>query len=236
MSDAIATLRELHRLRRHIAGLQEEIKRVPLRIKAQQAKLARQEEELKTAHDALNHVKVNVRQTEGTLKQTHQQIKKWEDQLRLISSKKEYDALQHEIADARKKCGELEDAILEGMTQTEEKTIRIPELEKTLKTGKEELAQFETTSKERVATLAEELQRTQAQLKEVEATLPADLRPQYERLVASRGEDALALARNNTCSACHSGLTEQQRNDLLSGRLVLCKACGRIVYLADEAL
>ncbi len=236
MAGAIGILRELHRLRRHIAGLQEEINRVPLRIKAQQAKLARQEDELKAAHDTLMHVKTTVRQNEGTLKQTHQQIKKYEEQLRLISSKKEYDALQHEIASEKKKCGELEDAILEGMTNSEEQSARIPELEKALKAGKDELARFEKASQERVATLGEELRRTQAQLKEVEATLPEDVRPTYERLVAAKGEDALSLARDGTCSACYSALTEQQRNDLAAGRLVTCKSCGRIVYLADEAL
>jgi predicted nucleic acid-binding Zn-ribbon protein len=236
MAGAIAILRELHRLRRHIAGLQEEISRVPLRIKAQQAKLARQDEELKAAQDALKHVKVDILQNESALKQTHQQIKKYEEQLRLITSKKEYDALQHEIADARKKCGSIEDTVLEGMTKSEEQSARIPELEKALKSGRDELARFETTSKERLMTLGEELKKAQAQLKEVEATLPGDIRPQYERLVAAKGEDALSLARNNTCSACHSALTEQQRNDLMAGRLVLCKSCGRIVYLADEAL
>jgi predicted nucleic acid-binding Zn-ribbon protein len=236
MAGAIATLRELHRLRRHIKGLQEEIDRVPLKIRAYNAKLTRQDDEVKAAHDAFKHLKVTIHEKEVTLKQTHQQIKKWEEQLRTISSKKEYDALNHEIAGARKTCGELEDAILEGMTQLEEQAAHIPELEKALKAGKDELGRFETTSKERVVVLGAELQQTQAQLKQVEETLPPDLRPTYDRQVASRGEDALSLARNNTCSACHSALTEQQRNDLLSGRLVLCKSCGRIVYLADEAL
>src|SRR5262249_16906597 len=123
-----------------------------------------------------------------------------------------------------------------GMTQSEEQGARIPQMEKTLKAGREEAARFETASKERVATLTDELKRTQAQLKEVEATLPDTIRKDYERLVAAKGEDALSRVKNNTCSACHSALTEQQRNDLLSGRLVLCKSCGRIVYLADEAI
>lgn len=236
MTGAIGTLRELHRLRRHIKGLQEEIDRVPRQTKAQQVKIARQEDELKTAHDALKHVKLTILTNEGALKQAHQQIAKFEGQIDLIQSKKENDALQHEIAHVRKQCGELEDAILEAMGKAEEEGTRIPVLEKALKEAKEELARFETTSRERVAALGEELLRTQAQLKEVEATLPEDVRPQYERLVGSRGEDALSLARNRTCSACHTGLTEQQHNDLLSGRLVICKACGRIVYLADEAL
>jgi predicted nucleic acid-binding Zn-ribbon protein len=236
MAGAIGILRELHRLRRHSASLQEEINRVPLRIRAQQTRLARQEDDLKAAHDVLNHVKVTIRQNEGALKQTHQQIKKYEEQLRLISSKKEYDALQHEIAGEKKKCGELEDAILEGMTTSEEQAARMPELEKALKAGKDELARFETSSRERVAALSEELRRTQAQLKEVEETLPPDVRPTYERLVAVKGEDALSLGKNGTCSACYSALTEQQRNDLAAGRLVTCKSCGRIVYLADEGL
>jgi predicted nucleic acid-binding Zn-ribbon protein len=236
MSGAIGTLRELHRLRRHIKGLREEIERIPRQGRAQQAKIARQEEEVKAAHDSLNHVKVTIRQNEGALKQRHQQIAKYEGQLRDITSKKEYDALQHEIANERKQCGELEDTILTDMTKSEEETARIPELEKALATAREELARFETASKERAASLTEELRRTEAQLKEVEMTLPGDVRPHYERLVAAMGEDALSLAKNKTCSACYTALTQQQHNDLLAGRLVTCKSCGRIIYLADEAL
>ena len=72
----------------------------------------------------------------------------------------------------RRSAASLEDAILEGMTKAEEQAARIPELEKALKAGKDELARFETTSKERVVTMTEELRRTQGQLKEVETTLP----------------------------------------------------------------
>jgi len=236
MANAIGILRELHRLRRHIKGLQEEIERVPRQIKAQQARIARQEEEVKAAHDSLMHLRTTIRQNEGTLKQTHQQIAKFESQIDLIQSKKENDALQHEIAHCRKQCAELEDVILEGMGKAEEEAARIPQLEQALKSARDELSRFESTSKERVASLTEELKKTQGQLKEVEGTLPDDVRPTYERLVSAKGEDALSLAKSGTCSACYSSLTQQQMNDLMAGRLVTCKACGRIVYLADEAL
>jgi predicted nucleic acid-binding Zn-ribbon protein len=234
MAGAIGILRELHRLRRHIAGLQEEINRLPVRLKAQQGKLTRQEEDLKVARDALQHIKVGIHQNEVSLKEANQHITKLEGQP--VSNKKEYDALRNEVAAERKKCGTIEDAILECMAVAEEQSARIPELEKSLKAGKDELDRFEVTAKERVAGLTDELRKTQAQLKEVEATLPDGIRKDYERLVASRGEDALSLAKKGTCSACYSALTEQQRNDLAAGRLVLCKSCGRIVYLADEAL
>ncbi|HEX5273622.1 MAG TPA: C4-type zinc ribbon domain-containing protein [Gemmataceae bacterium] len=234
MAGAIGILRELHRLRRHIASLQEEMNRTPLRIKAQASRLTRQEEDLKAARDALQHVKVGIKENEVSLKEAHQHIAKLEAQP--VNNKKEYDALRNEVANERKKCGEIEQAILEGMIASDEQSARIPEVEKALKAGKDELARFEAAAKERLATLTQELQQTQAQLREVETTLPEHVRKDYNRLVAAMGEEALSLAKNNTCSACYSALTAQQQNDLAAGRLVLCKSCGRIVYLADEAI
>lgn len=235
MASAIAVLRELHRLRRHMKNLQEEIQRAPRLLKAKQTALARQEDDLKSNHDKLNELKVLVRKHEGALKQEHQQIARWEGQLREISSKKEYDALQHEIGDARKRCAALEDQILETMSQADDQTTRIPELEKGLKKTREEQAQFEKTSQERVVTLEAEYLRAQGQIKEVEQQLPQNFRELYDRLVSARGDDALSMALDRTCSTCNTGLTAQQTNDLLAGRLVQCKACGRIVYVAEDS-
>jgi predicted nucleic acid-binding Zn-ribbon protein len=127
----------------------------------------------------------------------------------------------------------LEDVILDTMGQAEEQEARIPELDQALKQTREDNTRFETSSQQRLVMLAEELQKTQAALKEFEATLPADIKPEYERLVASRGEDAMSLVQDRTCSACYTSLTPQNYNDLLAGRLVLCKVCGRIVYLGE---
>jgi predicted nucleic acid-binding Zn-ribbon protein len=234
MAAAIAILHELHRLRRHIKGLQEEIERAPRLLKARQAALARQEEELKVAQDKLSKTKVTVRQRESALKEANQQVKKFEAQLREISSKKEYDTLQHEIAMARQRASGLEDEVLEAMFQVDEQTAGLPEQEKNLNQAREELVRFETTSQERVRVLTEELRKTEAALKEVENTMPESMKPEYDRLVAARGEDAMSLVQDRTCSACYTALTQQNYNDLLMGRLVQCKSCGRILYLVEE--
>jgi predicted nucleic acid-binding Zn-ribbon protein len=232
---AIAILRELHRLRRHIKGLQDEIDRAPRQIKAQLAKVSRQEEELKVVHDDVNKVKLTIRQNEAALKELQQQIGRWQQQMKEITSKKEYDALLHEIAGARMKSSELEDAILEGMTKADDEAARIPEQEKALKQAQIDVATFDQTSKERVTTLRRELEQTQGQVREVEEQLPPDFRMHYDRMVSAKGEDALSLVKDRSCQSCHTALTAQNFNDLRSGRLVTCKSCGRIVYLADEA-
>jgi predicted nucleic acid-binding Zn-ribbon protein len=233
MSGPGVILRELHRLRRFARDLQTKIDQGPRALQVQQARAARQEELLRQAQDGLKHLKVTMHEKEVSHKSTLQQISKYERQQNEAASKKEYDALQHEIDGARKKVGQLEDEILDAMAQSEEETAKLPELEKAARQAKEELARFETEHAARLAGFAEQLRQTEQQIKEVEETLPDDVRPQYRRLIAAKGDDALAALNGRTCSACYTEITAQSYNNLSLGNFVLCKNCGRILYLPE---
>src|SRR5437667_194210 len=162
-------LREAHRLRRHAKDLQAEIERGPRLLKAQQTKIAKQEESLRQGQETLKKQKVKMHEKEGTLKTAQQQVTKYEEQRNKATSKKEYD-------------------ILEVMGAVEEKAAQIPELEKAVKQAKEEMAQFEKTSQARAAGLTEQFRQAQKELADIEASLAPDVRTQYLRLVNARGE------------------------------------------------
>jgi len=233
MAGPATILREIHRLRRQAKDLQSELDRGPRLLKAQQSKVARQEEAVREAHDALKRLKMTSHDKEGLLKATLQQIDKHERQLNEAGSKKEYDALKSEIAADKKKCQGLEDEILNCMAEIEEGTARLPELEKAVQQAKGEYAEYEKTFQERLAGLTQQLNQALGAIKDVEATLPADVRPQYDRLVAARGEDAMAAVQNRTCMACYTEITAQSYNDLMLSQFVFCKNCGRALYLPD---
>jgi predicted nucleic acid-binding Zn-ribbon protein len=233
MSGPAVILREIHRLRRHAQDLQGEIDRAPRAQKAQEARVARQEELLREGHDAIKRLKVKIHEQEVTLRTNNQQIAKHQKQLNEASSKKEYDALQAEINAERRSVGEIEDQILNDMAEVEERTARIPELEQAVRTAKEEAARFAAEAQARQAGLAEQLRQAQDSLQQVEATLPADVRPHYNRLIAARGEDALAAVQGRTCTACYTEITAQNYNELMQGQFVLCKSCGRYLYLPE---
>jgi predicted nucleic acid-binding Zn-ribbon protein len=233
MSGPGTSLREVHRLRRHVKNLQEEVDRAPNLLKKQHSKVARQEEFLHDAQEILKKTKVTIHEKEVTLKTTHAQIAKHKKQQNEAGGKKEYDALNTEIAADQKNLSRLEEEILTAMGDVEERTAQIPELKKNVQRAKTELADFEKGSAERLATLTEQLQQAKAQLNEVEATLPDDIRPQYDRVIAARGEDALSLVQNRNCTACYTGITAQNYNDLMNGMFILCKSCGRIMYLPE---
>jgi predicted nucleic acid-binding Zn-ribbon protein len=228
-----STLREIHRLRRHAKNLQDELNRIPLLTKAQHAKVARAETALTEAQEGLKKLKVSIHEKETTNKAIYQTIAKHKKQRNESSGKKEYDALSAEIAVEEHKAQKLEEEILAGMMEVEERTGKIPELEQGVKRAKQECAEFEKGIGERQTNLRTEFERAEADLKEVEVHLPDDIRPQYQRLVAARGEDAMAQVVNRGCVACYTEITAQLYNDLLAGRFVLCKNCGRLLYLPE---
>ena len=228
-----ASLREIHRLRRHAKALQDELDRIPRLLKAQQAKITRAEEALHQAQEALKKLKVTGHEKEVSLKSIHQTIAKHKKQRNESTGKKEFDALSAEIAVEERKTQKLEEEILGGMMEVEERTARVPELEKAVKQAKQECTEFEQSVGERQANLKDQLTKALAELKDVEVHLPGDIRPQYERLVAARGEEAMAAAVNRSCVACYTEITAQMFNDLLAGRFILCKNCGRLLYLPE---
>jgi uncharacterized protein len=233
MSGPAVLFREIHRLRRFAHELQEQIDRIPRQQKIQQAKVAHQEETLRQAQDAIKHLKVEIHSKEGSLKALHGQIGKYQKQLNGAESKKEYDALQHEISDAKAACEKLEEEILNGIAESEEKTARLPELEKAVRQAKEEYAKFESGIQERLTGYQTRLAETQQQLQERETAIPADLRTQYNRFVAAKGYDAMSHVEGRSCAACYTEITAQQYNELQQELFVVCKSCGRILFLPE---
>jgi hypothetical protein len=241
MAGPAEILRELHRLRCHARQLHEEIDRLPRLLKGQQANVTRREEVLKQTQDKITKLKVAAREKEKTLKASHEQIGKWEKQLNEAAGKKEYDALQIEIAHGRENCRKLEDEILGVMEETDQATGRIPELQAALDQARHDLANFDQIRQERHAVLSGELQKTLAELVRIEESLPErdsldrPVRSEYLRLVKLRGEDALAAVSDRSCKSCYTSITADDCNRLRQGLFVICKSCGRMLYLQEHA-
>jgi predicted nucleic acid-binding Zn-ribbon protein len=237
MSTPAVLFREVHRLRRYIHELQEQLARAPRQLQAQKNKVARQEELQREGQEHLKKLKVSIHEKEVSLKSTHGLIAKHLKQMETASEKKEYDALQLEIKQERELANRLEDEILAAMAETEERTAKLPELEQNVQKARREFAEWEKGAGERQANLESQLSGAQAQLTEAEAQLEAQLPKldlgKYQRVANAMGPDALSAVRGRTCEACSTEITAQMHNDLLMGNFVMCKACGRILYLPE---
>ncbi len=231
MPGPAAILRQLHHLRQHAADLDSRIDQAPRQLAIQQKKLATQEDALKAAQELVKRMALDIREKEGSVKATQALIKKYEKQLEESTNKKEYDTLKAEIASEQKIVAKLEDEILVLMGQHEEATARLPEAEKTAQKARADFAQWEKDHEERLARCAAEKTRALEDLKTAEATLPDDVKPQYDRLIAQKGMDTLSGVRGRICSACYTEITSQMLSELQREVFMLCKNCGRMLYL-----
>jgi hypothetical protein len=231
MPGPAAILKELHRLRRLMKDLDARILEAPRKLSIAQKKLANQEELFNKSHEDVKALQMAIRDKEGSVKATQTQIKKYEKQLDEASSRKEYDTLKVEIASEKGHITKHEDDILNMMGQIEELTAKLPEAEKIVQKARADFAQFETDQKERLERCAAEKTRAQEELRALEATLEGDARVQYERLIAAKGIEALAGVNGRTCLACYTEITTQMFSELKREMFLLCKNCGRMLYV-----
>ena len=230
MTGTAPKLKELHRLRRHIKDLESKIEQAPKQLQLQQNKLAKQQDAFKQAQDALKQLALQIREKELAVKTTEQLIARHEKQMDAAANKKEYDTLKSEIAQEKAHISKIEDEILATMSLSEEQAAQLPRVEQATQKAQADFAQYQKDHLERLERFANEKLRAQNELKSVEATLPDDVRGQYNRLIAAKGEDALASVRGKTCSACYTEITVQMLGELQRGVFMLCKNCGRMLY------
>ena len=226
-------LREIHRLRRHAREMQQEIDRSPIVLKAHKNKMEKAEAAAAECTNALKKLKVATHEKEVSLKSTVQQIAKYEKQQDDVTDMKQMDALKHQIAAAKEKVSVLEDEILNALGEIDERTAKLPEQDKAAATAKTDFANFEKEHKERIARLAEELKTALAGIAEVEAGVPADMKQHYQRMINAFGPTHSRRPRALTCSYCHAQITSQQQIEVQAGMFVLCRSCGRGLYLPE---
>lgn len=224
------TLKELHRLRKHLRELKSEIDLGPRVMQIQQQMLAADQQAHADAHADIVTRKLRIREDEGSLKQANTQLAKFEKQLNDAGSPKEYEAKQSEIRQAKERIAALEEAILVGMEELDQKVADLPNVDRTWAAAQAEFAQYQVDAKERLERLHDDLKLTQEHLAKFEATLPADVKPLYDRLVKSYGPDGLAGVDGRICQQCRTAMTEQQRSELLGGKFLCCAKCGRGLY------
>jgi len=227
-----ALLAECHRLRKHLRDLKEEIDLGPRVAEAQQMQLDNAKAARDAASEAIAKLKLRIRDDEVTLKQLNTQLAKFEKQLNDASSPKEYEAAQSEVRQAKAKISEFEEKILLQIEDMDSRTANIPADNKAWADAQALFAEQQVEAKERLERLLADQAESLKLLAGCDAKLPANVKPQYDRLVKAYGPDGLAGLDGRVCQHCRTGIGEQQRHDVIAGKFLCCGRCGRALYIA----
>jgi hypothetical protein len=234
MSTVGNSLRELHELRKRTATLREGIDRGPRQVDAKRKHLAERTAALEKARADLKQIKVKSHEKETERKAMDGRINQLQLQINTAKSNKEYTTLVSEKDAAVKARAVIEDEILEMLMREDEIAKQNQAAETEVKRLEQDLADATKTTEQQGADLGARLRDVESMHAAAEGKLPQDAREVYRRLVERRGPESLAPVAGGTCTGCYTGITPQMQNQLLLGELVLCKSCGRLLYLEES--
>jgi uncharacterized protein len=230
MPTVTETLKDCHRLRKHIRELQNEIDRGPRVLQEKKDWLTSEESLHKIANDTIRQLKLKQKEDEGSLKQVEAHLSKLGDRAMTVTTMKEMDATRNETEIAQSNKGELEDLVLATIMDIESRTAQLPKDSQRWAEAQSEFKLFEADAKERYDRIVEELDVSKLKLAERDAELPSEMKPIYDRLVKTYGADGIAGVKGRICQQCRQSLTEQERINLQASRFMICPRCGRALY------
>ncbi len=234
MAVTAGALRELHRIHRQLSDLRERKERGPKTIRAREANLSRLAEELARLQADHKAARMRSDQKQLLLKTGEEKILGLKVKLNAAASNREYQALKDQIAADQMAGSVLADEILEALEKIDELAAQIVEQQQKNAAAKEELSKAEQALRDQAGILDTDIKRLEAELGRAEDALPADFRAEYQRVVNSKHEDAMAEVQGEFCGGCYRQLTPNNLAELSMALAIFCRNCGRLIYLPED--
>lgn len=228
ISDAM--VRRLHEILMRVADIRGQIERGPKQLQLAQS-------QLQAAKDAVTHCKDSIKQKrmDADRKQLQQRereakLYEWQGKLNAATNNREYQAVKEQIAADTQANSVLSDEIFEILESLDAAQRTLADLESKWTVVAADTAKAESRIQERMVSLRGDLQRAEEELKVAESAIPPDFIDIYQRLVESRGEEAMAPLDDKSCGGCNTTLPPRSLDQLRLGNPIPCSSCGRYLY------
>jgi predicted nucleic acid-binding Zn-ribbon protein len=232
---AAGTLRTLHRMHRQLADLAEQLAAGPRAVAARTRQVQAAEAKKTAAADDVKKAKLAADQKQLQLRSAETKIADLEAKLNACKTNREYQTLGDQIAADRMATKVLEDEILEALERIDVLKPAVPAAEAEIETAKKLLAEADAKVKAESGRLEAEVARIRGDLQTAEKDLAADVREKYDRVVKQKGADGMSAVDGQTCGGCYQQLTGNMLSDVLLGRIIICRSCGRLLYLPESS-
>lgn len=217
------------------AEAQSQLKLLPLQKKARENDLAKKTAALAAEREAIKRLKVEADKAELGLKSNDQRIKDLTGKLNQCRVTKEYETLQHEIETVKTNSSQLEEQILEMISDQETKSAGLIGHEKALQATKDDFGKFVELIEYKVQKMVDRVKILDGRIGEIEKLIKEsdpDLANMYRRITANKGAQGIAPCENGYCQNCNIEQTPQVSNELNSDHIVQCSSCGALLYRA----
>ena len=198
-------------------------------------KLRSEEEELindvEIGKSRLKEIELSLNKAEHKMADLKQKIDKLKDQLSLVTSNKQYDALTQEIEYLKVELDEVETADLEDEEEKESLSKDLEEKEENLESLSKDLSSRRVKLEELMSESAESKSALEKIRQEKLGYIDESILSRYDRVSAARDGLAVVTLEGNSCGGCGFVVPPQDVADIRDkDNYYTCDVCSRFIY------
>ena len=225
----------LQEVDKELQGLEEARDKFPAEIDERQSQIDKARSALQEQLDLLENLGREQRHYERLIEDAKADLKKHEERFSAVTTNKEYDALQIEIAACKTRISEYENEVLETIEASER-------LRQEIEGRRQDVGQIEEQHQarieelqQRLATLQKEVEGVETRRQEFTQNIDARLLQRYQRSRKNRGT-RVARIMKGACGGCFRQLPAQLRNNVKYTPIEVhvCENCGAILVWDDQ--
>ena len=234
MQESLRALLELQKTDQDLHELEQYKVDIPNQLETMKSAQAEAESRLTEQETKVEELDRDRRQRERELQTAQEQVKKYQGQLFSVKTNKEYDALQAEIQAQKILIGELEDDILQLITEAE---AAVEALEAMRGETDSLVARFSEESgalESRLSAVDEDVAVKMDERKRMAMRVENRVLGVYNRIRRNLRGMTVVPIKKGACSGCFNIIPLQIVLQIRQGqRLVSCESCGRILIIEE---
>lgn len=216
-----------------IRDMETEAATIPTVFKKWDMLVAEKKTELTALKATVEEGQKSLRRLERQVEEKQQELTKYNSQLPLIKTNREYNAILLEIDNVEKEISDIEESIINDMTELESAEARAAAKAIEVDSAEEEARREKEKLDQKLKQIEEKLVGTRSEREQLAASVDGRLLSQYDRIRIKKGGLATAKINHESCGACHMLLPPQVVNETIGGVVKVCPSCNRLLYWTE---
>ncbi len=231
MHKTIKQLITLQSLDNKLKAINDKLGDLPETVKTLKYQIKEKQKENKKNSETIIENKTLIRKNEAKIEDNNAQTKKFQEQLYLVTTNREYDAITAEIDFSKKATSTAEDEILMAEENNEELKEKIKTIEINIEKTKEELKNAKKDLEQTINSTEKEKQKLEAEREKITKLIPKKYYNIYKRIYNARNGLAVVPINRDACGGCNSRIIPQKRVEIYKGgKIFVCDVCNRFLY------
>jgi len=231
MQDVLNKLRSLQDILSQKYEIENEMNEIPKILSTKTELLNRLKKSFIDMNDDIENRKNRIRELRQNMLKAEQEREKYEQQMDIVKTQREYEAIDKEIKDATVKEQELRRQLQREEKILSEMEINLEKEEVMIKKQEDEIKNEQSRIKHVLKEKTKVLKNLQKEETKITPGLDEETLFKFERIIKSKAGVGIVPIKKGICSGCHMILTPQFSNDVRLGKQIMfCPNCSRILF------